>query len=94
MLFIDENRGAYGVEPICAVIPIAPSTYYEQKSRQADPGRFPLRTKRDGILRDERAGLGGKLPGLWGSQGVATAEPGRHPGGSVYRGAPDAGNGP
>ena len=53
MLFIDENRGAYGVEPICAVIPIAPSTYYEQKSRQADPGRFPLRTKRDGILRDE-----------------------------------------
>jgi putative transposase len=53
MLFIDENRGAYGVEPICAVIPIAPSTYYEQKSRQVDPGRLPLRTKRDGILRDE-----------------------------------------
>jgi putative transposase len=51
--FIEENRGAYGVEPICAVIPIAPSTYYEQKSRQVDPGRLPLRTKRDGILRDE-----------------------------------------
>jgi putative transposase len=51
--FIDENRGAYGVEPICAVLPIAPSTYYEWKSRRADPGRLPLRTKRDRILRDE-----------------------------------------
>ena len=27
--FIDAHRGAYGVEPICAVLPIAPSTYYE-----------------------------------------------------------------
>jgi len=51
--FIDKNRGNYGVEPICAVIPIAPSTYYEEKARQADPGRLPLRTKRDAILRDQ-----------------------------------------
>jgi len=49
--FIDENRPAYGVEPICTVIPIAPSTYYEHKARHADPGRLPLRTKRDAILR-------------------------------------------
>jgi len=51
--FIDENRQAYGVEPICAVIPIAPSTYYEQKARQADPGRLPQRRKRDAVLREE-----------------------------------------
>ena len=51
--FIDEHREAYGVEPICAVIPIAPSTYYEQKARQAEPDRLPLRTKRDAILRDQ-----------------------------------------
>jgi len=51
--FIDENREAYGVEPICAVIPIAPSSYYEQKARQADPGRLPQRTKRDAVLREE-----------------------------------------
>jgi putative transposase len=51
--FINEKREAYGVEPICTVIPIAPSTYYEQKARQTDPGRLPLRTKRDAILRDE-----------------------------------------
>lgn len=49
--FIDKYREAYGVEPICKVLPIAPSTYYEQKARQADPDRLPLRTKRDALLR-------------------------------------------
>ena len=33
--FIDDHREAYGVEPICAVLPIAPSVYYEQKAREA-----------------------------------------------------------
>ena len=51
-LFIDEYREVYGVESICAVLPIAPSTYYEQKARQTDPGRLPLRAQRDAILRD------------------------------------------
>jgi len=51
--FIDEHREAYGVEPICAVMPIAPSTYYEQKARQADPSRFPKRVQRDAILCEE-----------------------------------------
>jgi len=51
--FIDEQREVYGVEPICAVLPIAPSTYYEQKARQADPGRLPPRVKRDEELRPE-----------------------------------------
>jgi hypothetical protein len=32
--FIDAHRGEYGVEPICAVLPIAPSTYYETKARE------------------------------------------------------------
>ena len=53
MTFIDDHRGAYGVEPICAVLPIAPSVYYEQKGRQADPSRLPARAQRDGVLRDE-----------------------------------------
>jgi len=51
--FIDEHRDACGVEPICAVLPIAPSTYYEHKARQADPDRLPSRTKRDAELRGE-----------------------------------------
>lgn len=51
--FVDAHRGTYGVEPICAVVPIAPSTYYEQKARQADPGRLPARAQRDARLRPE-----------------------------------------
>ena len=51
--FIDDHRETYGVEPICAVLPIAPSTYYEQKSREADPDRLPARAKRDLVLRTE-----------------------------------------
>jgi putative transposase len=51
--FIDEHRGDYGVEPICDVLPIAPSTYYEHRARQRDPGRLPARAKRDAVLRDE-----------------------------------------
>ena len=37
--FIDEHRDTYGVEPICAVWPIAPSTYYTHKAQAADPDR-------------------------------------------------------
>ena len=51
--FIDEQRELYGVEPICAVLPIAPSVYYEQKARQADPERLPPRVLRDAHLRSE-----------------------------------------
>ena len=35
--FIEDHRDVYGVESICKVLPIAPSTYYEHKARQADP---------------------------------------------------------
>ena len=45
--FIDDHRGAYGVEPICAVLPIAPSTYHAHAARRADPSRLPARTQRD-----------------------------------------------
>ena len=44
--FIDAHREPYGVEPICAVLPIAPSTYYAQKARRADPRRRPARAQR------------------------------------------------
>jgi putative transposase len=45
--FINDHRAKYGVEPICANLPIAPSTFYEHKTREADPNRLPDRTKRD-----------------------------------------------
>jgi putative transposase len=51
MAFIDAHRAEYGVEPICAELQIAPSSYYEQKARERDPERIPPRLKRDTALR-------------------------------------------
>jgi len=51
--FIDEHRDEYGVEPICDVLPIAPSTYYEHRARAEDPDRRPAREKRDEMLRPQ-----------------------------------------
>jgi transposase InsO family protein len=48
--FVDAHRAEYGVEPICAELPIAPSTYYEHKAREADPQRLPPRVVRDAEL--------------------------------------------
>jgi putative transposase len=50
--FIDDHRGAYGVESICRVLPIAPSTYYEHEARRRDPSLLPARAKRDIELRE------------------------------------------
>jgi transposase InsO family protein len=50
--FIDMHREAYGVEPICRVVPIAPSTYYAYAARRANPERSPARAKRDAGLRE------------------------------------------
>jgi transposase InsO family protein len=43
--FIDAHREVYGIEPICRVLPIAPSTYHEQAARRRDPDRMPERQK-------------------------------------------------
>ncbi len=51
--FIDVHREAYGVEPICQELPIAPSTYYESKAREAGRSPVPARTQRDAELRAE-----------------------------------------
>jgi hypothetical protein len=51
--FIDQHRAEYGIEPICAVLPIAPSIYYEHKARAADPSLRSARAKRDDELREE-----------------------------------------
>jgi len=51
--FIDAHRESWGVEPICAVVPIAPSTYYAHKACQADPGLRSRRARRDGWLEGE-----------------------------------------
>ena len=51
--FIDEHRAVYGVEPICRVLPIAPSTYRAHAARRAAPEKTSAREKRDALLRPE-----------------------------------------
>jgi putative transposase len=48
--FIDAHREVYGVESICKVLPIAPSTYYAHAARAADPDLRSDRTIRDDAL--------------------------------------------
>ena len=51
--YIDEYKDRFGVEPICAILPIAPSTYYAHIAKQRDPERRSNRAKRDDALKPE-----------------------------------------
>jgi transposase InsO family protein len=51
--FIDDQRKAHGVEPICKVLPIAPSTYHAHVAGRRDPSRLSARARRDAVLKIE-----------------------------------------
>jgi transposase InsO family protein len=51
--FIDDHREAHGIEPICKVLPIAPSTYHAHVAQRLDPSRRSARKKRDDALKEE-----------------------------------------
>ena len=51
--FIDRYREQYGVEPICKVLPIAPSTYHRYKIHERQPEKRSARTRRDEQLLPE-----------------------------------------
>ncbi len=51
--FTDEHRGTYGVEPICKVLPIAPSTFHLHAAKRRDPARLSARARRDRDLQGE-----------------------------------------
>jgi transposase InsO family protein len=53
--FIDDHREVHGVEPICKVLPIAPSTCHDHVAKRADPAKLSARAKRDQALRPEIA---------------------------------------
>ena len=53
--FVDDHRQAYGVEPICKVLPIAPSTYREHVAQRRDPAKLSARAQRDLKLKPEIA---------------------------------------
>jgi transposase InsO family protein len=68
--FIEDHRASYGVEPICRLLPIAPSTYHAHRARQADPSRLPGRAKRDAELRVEIARVHAENFGVYGARKV------------------------
>jgi len=49
--FLDQHRDTYGVEPICACLPIAPSTYFRRKTQQQDAANRSTRSRRDDEVR-------------------------------------------
>ena len=49
--FLNDHRDHYGIEPMCAVVPIAPSTYFRHRARHLDPARRSTRARRDDELR-------------------------------------------
>ena len=90
--FIDDHRAVFGVEPICAVLPIAPSTD-SSPSAPADPSDAPVRA---GAAR--RVSSASRFSGsmtshqqVYGPRKVwKRAAAGRHPRGALHRGALDA----
>ena len=68
--FIDDHRASYGVEPICRLLPIAPSTSHAHRARRDAPSRRPARVKRDAKLRVEIARIHAENFGVYGVRKV------------------------
>ncbi len=68
--FIDEHRDEYGVEPICRVLPIAPSTYREHRRKALEPKLRAPRVKRDEELSEEIRRVWTENRGLYGYRKV------------------------
>ena len=54
--FIDEHKDAHGIEPVCKLLRIAPSTYYAHAARKANPTLVSKRAKRDEAVHRDQAG--------------------------------------
>jgi putative transposase len=63
--YIEANKHRYGVEPICEVLPIAPSTYYAARRRPASARRL-----RDDELKTEIARVHAANLGVYGARKV------------------------
>ena len=68
--FIDDHREVYGVEPICKVLPIAPSTYHAQIAQRIDPSKRSARAQRDAELKIEVQRVFAENFGVYGARKV------------------------
>ncbi len=68
--FIDNHREAFGVEPICKLLPIAPSTYHAHVAQRADPSRLSARARQDLGLKEEIGRVFGENFAVYGARKV------------------------
>src|SRR5512132_3936151 len=68
--FIDDHRVAYGVEPVCKVLPIAPSTYHVHVAKRIDAGKRSARARRDAELKIEIERVFAENFGVYGARKV------------------------
>lgn len=69
-MFIHEHRDQYGVESICSVLPIAPSTYYKWARELREPDSRSKRSTRDDALRASVQRVHEESDGVYGSRKV------------------------
>ena len=91
--FIDDHRDVYGVELICALRPIAPSTYFRHKVQRADPTRRSARAQRNDALRVEIRRVWDANHQVYGPEGLEAAAARRTSGGALHGPPSDAGDG-
>ena len=72
--FIDDHREVYGVEPICGMLRIAPSTYHARVARRTDPARASRRARQDLALMEQIHQVHAANFGVYGARKVAAAE--------------------
>ena len=68
--FIEEHLGVFGVEPICRVLPIAPSTYHQRALEARKPERASARSRTDAALRIEIARVWEENRQLYGARKI------------------------
>lgn len=68
--FVDDHREVYGVEPICKVLPIAPSTYHAHVAQRIDAGKRSAQARRDDELKIEIRRVFAENFGVYGARKV------------------------
>ena len=68
--FMEAHVESYGIEPMCRVLRIAPSTWHEHARRKANPDLRSTRAKEDERLSEEIIRVHNKNYGVYGARKV------------------------